>query len=63
MRNGAILSGVYAARIDAVETLLAAADRRVANSARLRTLASALDEQSTRYGDARVAELTLPSRA
>jgi hypothetical protein len=38
MRNGAILSGVYAARIDAVEALLAAADRRLANGARLRTL-------------------------
>ena len=55
MRNGAILSGVYAARIDAVEALLGAVDRRVANGARLRTLASALDELTTRYGDARVA--------
>jgi hypothetical protein len=54
MRNGAILSGVYAARIDTVEALLAAADRRVANGARLRTLASALDELTTRYGDAGV---------
>jgi hypothetical protein len=55
MRNDAILSGVYSARIDAVEALSAAADRRVANGARLRTLASALDEVTIRYGDARVA--------
>jgi hypothetical protein len=55
MWNGAILSGVYSARIDAAEALLAAADRRVANGARLRTLANALDEVTTRYGDARVA--------
>jgi hypothetical protein len=55
MRNGAILSGVYAARFDAVQALLTAADRRVANGARLRTLASALDELTTRYGDAGVA--------
>jgi hypothetical protein len=54
MRNGVILSGVYLARIDAVQALLAAADRRVANGAHLRTLASALDELTTRYGDARV---------
>ena len=55
MRNGAILSGVYAARIEAVEALLTAADRRVANGARLRTLARTLDELTTRYGDAKVA--------
>jgi hypothetical protein len=55
MRNVAILSGVYAARIDAVGALLAAADRRVANGAGLRTLANALDDLTTRYGDARVA--------
>jgi hypothetical protein len=55
MRTGTILSGVYAVRIDAVQALLAAADRRVNNGARLRTLASALDEVTTCYGDARVA--------
>jgi len=55
MRNGAIHSGAYAARIDAVEALLAAADPRVTNGARFRTLASALDELTTEYYDARVA--------
>jgi hypothetical protein len=55
MRNGTILSGVYAVRIDAVQALLAAADRRANNGACLRTLANALDEVTTRYDDARVA--------
>ena len=55
MRNGEILSGAYAARIDAVTALLAAADRKVSNGEELRTLATALDELTTRYGDAKIA--------
>jgi hypothetical protein len=55
MRNDAILSGVYTARIEAVEALLVAADRHVNNAAHLRTLANALDEVTTLYGDTRVA--------
>lgn len=53
MGSGAILSGAYAVRIESVEALLAAADRRVDNGAHLRTLASSLDEVATRYGDVR----------
>ncbi len=55
MRSGAILSGVFAARIEAVEALLAATDRGVDNSGHLRQLATALDEATTRYGDVSVA--------
>jgi hypothetical protein len=55
MRSVEILSGVYSARIDAVEALLAAADRRVTNATDLRTLATLLDDLTTRYGDAKIA--------
>jgi hypothetical protein len=55
MGIGAILSGAYAARIEAVEALLAATDRRVDNGVHLRTLAGSLDDVATRYGDVRVA--------
>jgi hypothetical protein len=55
MRSGAILSGVFAVRIESVEALLAAAKGRVDNSGHLRSLATALDDATTRYGDARVA--------
>lgn len=55
MRSGAILSGVFAARIEAVEALLAATDGGVDNSVHLRELATALDDATTRYGDVSVA--------
>jgi hypothetical protein len=55
MRSGAILSGVFAARIEAVEALLAAANGSVDNSGHLRRLATALDDATTRYGDVSVA--------
>jgi hypothetical protein len=47
--------GVFVVRIEAVEALLAAADGRVDNSGRIRSLATALDDATTRYGYARVA--------
>jgi hypothetical protein len=55
MRSGAILSAVYSVRIKAVEALFAAVDRRVANAADLRSLASSLDELTNRYADANIA--------
>ena len=55
MRSGAILSGVFAARIEAVKALLAATDGVFDNSGQLRQLATALDDATTRYGDVSVA--------
>jgi hypothetical protein len=55
MRSGAILSGAYAARVDAVGALLEAVDRRLDAGAQLRNSAGALDGAATRYGDVRVA--------
>jgi hypothetical protein len=55
MRGGAILSGVFATRIEAVEGLLAATDDLIDNSGHLRQLATALDDTTTRYGDVNVA--------
>ena len=55
MRSGAILSAVYPVGIKAVEALLAAADRRVANGANLRSLSGSLDELTTRYADTKIA--------
>jgi hypothetical protein len=55
MRRGAILSGVFATRIEVVEALLAATDDLIDNSGQLRQLATALDDATTRYGDVGVA--------
>ena len=55
MRSGTILSAVYPVRIKAVEVLLAAADRRVANGAELRSLSASLDKLTPRYADAKIA--------
>ena len=55
MRHGAILSAVYSVRIKAVEALLAAAGRHVANAAELRSHAATFDELTTRYADANIA--------
>src|SRR5438105_3134135 len=55
MRSGAILSAVYPVRIKAVEALLAAADRRVANGADLRSLSASLDKLTPRCADAKIA--------
>jgi hypothetical protein len=55
MRSGAILSGVFAARIEAVKALLTATDGVFHNSGQLRQVATALDDATTRYGDVSVA--------
>lgn len=55
MRSGAILSAVYPVRIKAVEMLLAAADRRVANGGDLRSLSAFLDELTPHFGDTKIA--------
>jgi len=55
MRSGTILSAVYPVRIKAVEVLLAAADRRVANGAELRSLSASFDKLTPRYADAKIA--------
>jgi hypothetical protein len=55
MRSAGILSAVYPVRIKAVQALLAATDRRVANGAELRSLSASLDELTTRFGDAKIA--------
>ena len=55
MRSAGILSAIYPVRIKAVQALLAAADRRVANGAELRGLSASLDELTTHFGDAKIA--------